>query len=131
MNRTLWILTMAAFLGTTAQAFDLTGDWTAQAVNQTGDWNTDGADFYIRQVNDTVWWYAEDSAESPAWTSVAYGTIEGDTMSMTWVDVPKGNGTIMGTAVFNIVSEDELLLVDHTGGFAADQTTLLRINSGF
>ena len=120
MNRTFWILTMAALLGTTAQAFDLTGEW-----------DSDGAGIYIRQVNDTIWWYAEASAENPAWTSVAYGTVEGDTMSLTWVDVPKGNATKMGTAVFNVVSEDELLLVNQTGGFASEQTKLLRINSGF
>lgn len=114
---------MAALIGTTAQALDLTGDW-----------DSDGAGFYIRQVNDTVWWYAEDSAENPAWTSVAYGTVEGDIVSVTWVDVPKGNATIMGTAVFNVISDDELQLVDQTGGFGYEDwegTKLLRINSGF
>jgi hypothetical protein len=123
MNRTFWILTMAALLGTTAQAFDLTGDW-----------DSDGAGFYIRQVDDNIWWYAEDSAENPAWTSVARGTVEGDTVSVTWVDVPKGNATIMGTAVFDVVSEDELLLVDQTGGFGGEdweEVRLLRIKSGF
>jgi len=38
---------------------------------------------------------AENSAENPAWTSVAYGTVEDDTVNVTWVDVPKGNATIM------------------------------------
>jgi hypothetical protein len=114
---------MAALLCTTAQAFDLTGDLDA-----------DGASFYIRQVDDTLWWYAEDSAENPAWTSVARGTVEGNTVSVTWVDVPTGNATIMGTAVFDVVSEDELHLVDQTGGFGGEnweETKLLRINSGF
>lgn len=123
MNRTFWILTMAALLGTTAQAFDLTGDW-----------DSDGACFYLRQVDDTLWWYAENSAENPVWTSVARGTIEGDTVSVTWVDVPKGNATIMGTAVFNVVSEDELQLVDQTGGFGGENwedLVLLRIKGGF
>jgi len=107
----------------------------AQALDLTGDCDSDGAGFYIRQVDDNIWWYAEDSAdENPAWASVAYGTVEGDTVSVTWVDVPKGNATIMGTAVFNVISEDELLLVDQTGGFGGDdweQMKLLRINNGF
>ena len=123
MKAIFWILTMAALIGTNAQAFDLTGDW-----------DSDGACFFIRQVNDTIWWYAENSAENPAWTSVARGTIEVDTVSVTWVDVPKGNATIMGTAVFNVVSEDELQLVDQTGGFGGENwedLVLLRISSGF
>jgi hypothetical protein len=123
MNRIFWIVAMAALLGTTAQGYDLTGDWDA-----------DGASIYIRQVNETIWWYAEDSAENPAWTSVAYGTIEGDTVSVTWADVPKGNATIMGTVVLNVTSEDELQLVNQTGGFGGEdweQLKLLRISSGF
>lgn len=120
MNKIFWVVAMAALLGTTAQGYDLTGDWGAE-----------GANIYIRQVNETIWWYAEDSAEDPAWTSVAYGTIEGDTVSVTWVDVPKGNATIMGTAVLNVTSEDELQLVEETGGFGDEQLKLLRISSGF
>ncbi|HII06724.1 MAG TPA: hypothetical protein HA349_05260 [Methanotrichaceae archaeon] len=123
MNRIFWVVAMAALLGTSAQAFDLTGDWDA-----------DGANIYIRQVNDTIWWYAENSAEDPAWTSVAFGTIEGNTVNVTWVDVPKGNATKMGTVVLNVTSEDELQLVDQTGGFGGEdweQLKLMRINSGF
>jgi hypothetical protein len=123
MNRIFWVVAMAALIGTTAQGYDLTGDWGAE-----------GANIYIRQVNDTIWWYAEDSAEDPAWTSVAYGTIEGDAVSVTWADVPKGNSTIMGTAVLNITSEDELQIVDQTGGFGGEnweELVLLRISSGF
>jgi len=123
MNRIFWVVAMAALIGSTAQAFDLTGDWGAE-----------GANIYIRQVSDTIWWYAEDSAETPAWTSVAYGTIEGNTVSVAWADVPKGNATIMGTVVLNVTSEDELQLVNQTGGFGGEdweQLKLLRINSGF
>lgn len=104
------------------------------AFDLTGDWGADGTNFYIRQVNDTIWWFAEDSAEDPAWTSVAYGTVEDNTVSVTWVDVPKANATIMGTAVLNVTMEDELQLVDQTGGFGGEdweQVVLIRINSGF
>lgn len=123
MNKIFLVVAMAALLGTTAQAFDLTGDWGAE-----------GANIYIRQVNDTIWWYAENSAEDPVWTSVAYGTIENNTVSVTWVDVPKGNATIMGTAVLNVTFEDELQLVDQTGGFGGEnweELVLKRINSDF
>jgi hypothetical protein len=104
------------------------------AFDLTGDWGSDGANFYIRQINDTIWWFAEDSAEDPAWTSVAYGTIEDNTVSVTWVDVPKATATIMGTAVLNVITEDELQLVDQTGGFGGEDwegLKIMRINSGF
>ena len=100
------------------------------AFDLTGDWGSDGANFYIRQINDTIWWFAED----PAWTSVAYGTIEDNTVSVTWVDVPKATATIMGTAVLNVITEDELQLVDQTGGFGGEDwegLKIMRINSGF
>lgn len=103
-------------------------------IDLTGDWTADGANLYIRQVNDTIWWFAEDSAEDPAWTSVAYGTIEDNTVSVTWVDVPKASATIMGTVVLSVITEDELQLVDQTGGFGGEDwegLKIIRINSGF
>ena len=123
MKKIFLFVAVATLLGSAVQALDLTGDW-----------GTEGANFYIRQVNESIWWYAEDSAEDPLWTSVAYGTIENNTVSVTWVDVPKGNATIMGTAVLNVTFEDELQLVDQTGGFGGEdweQVVLTRINSGF
>ena len=105
-----------------------------QAFDLTGDWGADGADLYIQQINDTIWWYIEDAAETPTWTSVAYGAIENNTVNVTWAGVPKGNLSLMGTAVLNITSEDELRIVDQTGGFGGEyweQVVFTRINSGF
>jgi len=123
MNK-IFLIALMAIVSTTALALDLTGDWVC---------NLEG-DFYITQVGDEVWMYGESMTGDPTWTSVAYGTIEENIIDMTWVDVPKGNGSIMGTLAFNVTSEDELQLINQTGGFGGDdweQVKLLRINSGF
>jgi len=114
---------VAVFLSTTL-AVDLTGDWRAS----TGD------NFYIRQVNNTVWSYEESSAKDENWTSVAYGTLEGNTVKLNWTDVPKGNASLIGTLVLNVTSDNELQVIDQTGGWGGKdwkQIKLMRISSGF
>lgn len=114
---------LAAFLGTTL-ALDLTGDWRAST----------GENFYIRQVNNTVWCYGESIAKNENWTSIAYGTLEGNTVKLDWADVPKGNATLMGTLTLNVTSDNELQVTDQTGGWGGNewkQIKLMRISSGF
>ncbi len=61
---------IAIFLSTTL-AFDLTGDWRPST----------GENVYIRQVNNTIWYYGESAAaKNENWTSVGYGTVEGNTV---------------------------------------------------
>lgn len=111
---------IAVFLSTTL-ALDLTGDWRTST----------GENVYIRQVNNTVWYYGESSTKNENWTSVGYGTLEGNTVKLNWTDVPKGNATLMGTAVLNATSDNELQVVDQTGGWGSKGTKLMRVNSGF
>lgn len=114
---------LAAFLGTTL-ALDLTGDWKAST----------GENFYIRQVNNTVWCYGESTAENENWTSIAYGTLEGNRVLLDWADVPKGNASLMGTLTLNVTSDSELQVANQTGGWGGKdwrQIKLMRISSGF
>ena len=114
---------LAVFLGTTL-ALDLTGDWRAST----------GENFYIRQVNSTVWSYGESIPTNGNWTSVAYGTLESNNVSLDWTDVPKGNASLMGTLKLNVTSDNELKVIDQTGGWGGKewkQIKLMRISSGF
>ncbi|RQW80444.1 MAG: hypothetical protein EHM14_04820 [Methanothrix sp.] len=116
-------LIMAVFLSTT-QALDLTGDWSAGK----------GENIYIRQVNNTIWCYSESTVKNENWTSIAYGNLEGNTVSLNWADVPKGNETLMGTLTLNVTSDNELQVIDQTGGWGGKewrQIKIMRINSGF
>jgi hypothetical protein len=114
---------LAVFLGTTL-ALDLTGDWRAST----------GENFYIRQANNTVWIYGESIPTNGNWTSVAYGSLEGNKVSLDWADVPKGNASLMGTLKLNVTSDNELKVIDQTGGWGGKewkQIKLMRISSGF
>lgn len=110
-----WILAMA--LCTTALAVDLTGDWRAY---------TD-TNIYIRQSNDTIWWLCEESGDNPSWISVAYGTVEGNRVTLRWADVPKANATNIGTLELNITSDQELVVINQTGGWGEAGTRILRV----
>src|SRR5262249_40920565 len=68
--------------------------------NLTGTWAAnDGGLYFVRQNADTLWW-AGMSTESDrgladfqfglAFTNVFRGTIQGETITGTWVDVPRG-----------------------------------------
>jgi hypothetical protein len=114
---------LAVFLGTTL-ALDLTGDWRAST----------GENFYIRQANNTVWIYGESIPTNGNWTSLAYGTLEGNKVSLDWADVPKGNASLMGTLKLNVTTDNELKVIDQTGGWGGKewkQIKLMRISSGF
>ena len=74
----------------------------------TGVWNSnDGGTYYIRQIGDILWWDG-DSGSAGTWCNVAHGTIDGNTITLEYADVPEGVATGFGTLVLNIVSNDEL-----------------------
>jgi hypothetical protein len=114
------LVTMAVFLST-ALAMDLTGNWRSS----TGD------NIYVRQIDNAFWYYGESSAETGNWTSVGYGTVEGNTVKMNWADVPKGNASQMGTALLNITSDKEMQVINQTGGWGSNGMKLMKVGSGF
>ena len=87
--------------------FDLSGFWETGNIG----------DYYIRQIDDQIWWYAEDDPISPRWTQIAHGTVKGKIVTMTWLDVPKGYSQLRGTLELEIKYPDRLVLVKQTGGF--------------
>jgi hypothetical protein len=94
----------------------------------TGTWKADtDVNIYIRQSNESVWWLCELAGESPSWVSVAYGTVEGDKAMLRWADVPKANKTKIGTLELNITSDDELQVINQTGGWGKIGTEILRV----
>jgi hypothetical protein len=128
MTRGGWIV-LAVMLSSTAMALDLTGDWKAKLGTEV----MAGPDFYIRQIGDSVWMYGEDWSGDPTWTSVANGTIKGNTVEFSWADVPKGNATLYGTLLLNITTDNELKVLNQTGGWGGemwDQMSLIR-SAGF
>jgi hypothetical protein len=124
MSKLYWLLVMATVLSSTAMAVDLTGDWKALP----------DVDIYIRQIDNSVWWLCESTGVNPGWTSVANGIVQGNTVSLTWIDVPKGNLSATGSLLLNITSDNELEILNQTGGWGGDnwkEIKIMRVSSGF
>lgn len=110
MKKYSLLLIFAAILASTASGVDLTGYWTISP----------DVDIYIKQIDNDVWWYCESVGVDPSWTSVANGTIDGSTVNLRWVDVPKGDNDLNGTLTLNITSDNEMQLIDQTGDWGGE-----------
>jgi hypothetical protein len=117
MSKLYWLLAVATVLSSTAMAVDLTGNWKV----------VPNADIYIRQIDNSIWWLCESSGVNPSWTSVANGTVKGNTVSLSWIDVPKGNLSATGTLLLNITSDKEMEILNQTGGWGGDSWKEIKI----
>lgn len=94
------------------------------AADLTGAWKMDGGgDVYVRQLDNQIWWYGEENRSRPGWSHVAQGSISGQIIQLSWADVPKGSMMNHGTLRVEIVSGNELVIREETGGFAGTRLT--------
>lgn len=83
-----------------SSAIDLTGTWA-------GD---DEGVYYLRQVDDQVWWLGMSGLGGPLlnrgadWTNVYLGTLSGDTVTGSYADVPQGKILDKGPVVLKLTS---------------------------
>lgn len=82
-----------------------------------GRFSGGGGIYYLRQIGDQILWYGEEDAVSPGWSNVAHGVIGGDIINVIWADVPKGSIMQSGTLVLQIISNDEIILLEQNGEF--------------
>ncbi len=99
--------------GSTPALMDLTGVWNCD----------DGGIYYVRQLGATVWWYGELDPNTPNWSNVMKGSISGNMINADWSDVPKGSVMQNGNLVLQIVSNNNLVAISKTGGFAGSVWT--------
>ncbi len=52
-------------------------------------------------------------------------------VKLNWADVFKGNTTLIGTIVLNIISDNELQVIDQTGGWSQKGEMLIKISNEF
>lgn len=70
--------------GFTLDNSDLTGVWKCN----------DGLTYYIRQLEDEIWWYGTGSSDWQTFANVAHGHIEtGGIIDLKWTDLPKSQRT--------------------------------------
>jgi len=97
--------------------------------NLDGVFGGGGGKYYLRQLGNELLWYGEEDAVSPSWSNVAHGIIKGNTITLKWADVPKGEIMQSGSLVIRINSNDELILLKQTGEFfATDSWTRIPSN---
>lgn len=108
---------------------DTINRWKARimktSVDLTGVWECDdGGIYYIRQLDNKIWWYGENNSNNPYFSNVAAGTISGHTISLEWADVPKGATMNSGTLVL-IVSKfyDKISAIKKTEEFGGSLWT--------
>ena len=96
-----------------AHAADLTGVWTGDS----------GGKYYIRQLNNEIWWYGEAQSDGPAWSNVAYGTISDNKLELKWADVPKGSIASSGILNMDLKPDGKLVATKKTGDFGDSEWT--------
>jgi hypothetical protein len=93
-------------------------------IDLTGVWNCDdGGKYYVRQLGTSVWWFGELDPNAPNWSNVMRGTISGNKINAEWTDVPKGSVMQYGNLVLQIASNNKLVAISKTGGFAGSVWT--------
>ncbi|XHR81307.1 MAG: hypothetical protein ACFKPT_24255 [Gloeotrichia echinulata GP01] len=97
---------------------------SVEFIDLTGKWQgNDGGIYYLRQLNNKLWWYGEKSATNPNWSNVFEGTIGDSKISGKWADVPKGLILQNGDLVVRITSANHLKAISKTGGFGGSEWT--------
>lgn len=127
MTKYCWLVLLAILLSPTAMAIDLTGHWKG-TMNSS---SIPGPDIYMRQIGDSVWSYGENLFTIPAWIQVSEGSVVNNTVVGRWADVPKAAGTAYGTFVLKIVSDNEIKILNQTGGFGGENwqnVSVIRVN---
>jgi hypothetical protein len=93
-------------------------------MNLTGVWNCDDdGKYYIRQFGSRVWWYGEDDPYTPTWSNIMRGDIRSNIIRADWTDVPKGSIMQYGILELRIESNDRIVAISKTGGFAGSVWT--------
>ncbi len=107
--------TRLAGFGTRNNINDLTARW----------YGNDGGYYYMRQLGNTVVWFGERHFTSgrPSWSNVAVGTRTGNTIWLSWADVPKGNISNSGVLGLKVSSSNKITRTYSSGSFGGSNWT--------
>jgi hypothetical protein len=107
-------------------AFDVVQDFSKRhvavgvvaGINLTGAWHCDDiGTYYIREIGNTVWWLGLSCDQGRQFANVYQGTISGNQIHGTWVDVPMGLHGVLGGGTLNIYCPEQ-----------SDSTELVRLS---
>jgi hypothetical protein len=90
-------------------ALDILQNFTlsrAQHTNLTGVWHADDVGtYYMRQIGGALWWLGMSCDQGRSFANVFRGTVEGNSIKGSWVDVPMGMGGVLGGGSLLIYGE--------------------------
>jgi len=96
-----------------SSTFDLSGTWIGN----------DGGAYYIRQIDDRVWWLGMSGDEGRSWTNLFIGTLRNDTIMGDWADTPRGATRNAGRMTLVVHDAGRVSAVERTGGFGGSEWT--------
>jgi hypothetical protein len=90
-------------------AFDVVQDFSkghrkeVGGANLTGAWHCDDiGTYYLREIGNTVWWLGLSCDQGRAFANVYQGTLSGNQIHGSWVDVPVGASAVLGEGTLNL-----------------------------
>jgi hypothetical protein len=119
----LWLLPLIACTVLPLASTIATPPQKAQALcaartQLTGVWQAnDGGTYYVRQRGNEVFWLGMSSDQGRSWTNVFHGTRNGNTITGTWADVPKGNIQSGGILNLNLQTNGNAIFGFQKGSF--------------
>jgi len=117
--------------GTASGQTGSAGNGLEEGLDLTGVWDcNDGGTYYLRQLDDILWWFGEPSYQPGGWSNVAMGSIDEGIIYLDWSDVPKGSNSYEGYLILTIESPDLLTWLDGTEGFGGSVWTRRASGSG-
>ena len=82
----------------------------AGKVMLTGKWSINcggGGTYYLRQINDEVWWIGESPDGGRTWTNIGHGQIKGKVLTVRWADAPRGSCSGSGIITLELVTKGD------------------------
>lgn len=92
------------------------------AQNLTGKWKgNDGGSYFLRQIDNELWWYGQSKDGGKTWSNVFYGSIKGNYVTGKWADMPHGLAQNSGMMTIKILGNNKLKAIKKTGGFGGSE----------
>ena len=83
----------------------------------TGVWKgQDQGIYYVRQFGDNIMWLGTSANDGKTWTNAFAGKIDGDIISGTWADVPRGKVGGLGTLTLKVSQVGAKIVMQKIGG---------------
>ena len=72
-------------------------------IDLSGVWScNDKAAYYLRQIDNEIFWLGESTPENPRFCNVAHGVIDSDEVRLDWADIAKGRNRHFGKLVLKV-----------------------------